>query len=163
MQYFQEARNAFKKANYKDALENINQAIKKMPKDAALHEFRGLVLFAKGQYNQAAAVVNSVLASGPGWNWDTMIGLYKDPEQYTKQLRNLETFVNRYQDDPAAHFLLAYQYLVMGFTDNAEAQLKTVVKLQPNDVLSKRMLDMIEASKQKTDKSSTPERPTPQE
>ena len=160
MQSFQKARNAFKKAEYKDALNDINQAIGKAPKDAALHEFRALTLFATGQYNQAAAVVNSVLASGPGWNWDTMIGLYQDPQQYTKQLRNLESFVKQYPDDAAAHFLLAYHYLVMGYTDNAETQLKRVVQLQPKDVLSKRILDAIE---QKTNKASTPERPTPQD
>ena len=146
MQYFETARNAFKDANYTKALEEVNRAIEIMPNDAVLHEFRGLSLFAIGKYNQAAAVVNSALASGPGWSWETMISLYKDPEQYTKQLRNLEEFVDQHEKDSAAKFLLAYQYLVMGYTDHAEAELKEVVKLQPKDVLSQRLLHMIEQS-----------------
>ena len=42
-----------------------------MPNDASLHEFRALVLFALGQYEQAAATLYAVLSNGPGWDWTT--------------------------------------------------------------------------------------------
>ena len=61
-----------------------------MPTDAVLHEFRALVLFAMGDYRQSAAVVHSVLAVGPGWDWTTMSSLYPDPNRYTQQLAALE-------------------------------------------------------------------------
>lgn len=146
MQFFQKAREAFKKGDYSTAMREIDQAIDKYPKDAAFHEFRGLILFAQGRYGQAAAVINSVLASGPGWSWSTMIDLYGDPEDYTKQLRDLEAFVRQNKEDAAAKFLLAYEYLVMGHTQNAATQLKGVIELQPKDVLSKRLLKMIETT-----------------
>ena len=162
MQFFQKARTAFKNGDYSTAMREIDQAIDKFPKDAAFHEFRGLVLFAQGKYNQAAGVLNSVLASGPGWSWSTMINLYSDPEDYTKQLRDLEAFVRQNKEDAAAKFLLAYEYLVMGHTKNAVAQLKSVVELQPKDVLSKRLLNMLETP-QKTQGQPSPQQPSPQE
>lgn len=162
MEFFEKARESFKDNNYQDALRAVDQAIEELPKDAALHEFRGLALFAQGKYNKAAAVINSVLASGPGWNWETMIGLYKNPEQYTGQLRNLEDFTRQHKKDAAAKFLLAYHYLVMGFTDKAATQLKEVVELQPKDVLAKRILEMITSAKKTPTEPVTPERPTPQ-
>jgi hypothetical protein len=36
-----------------------------LPSDATLHEFRGLTLFAQGNYKDAAATLYAVLAAGP--------------------------------------------------------------------------------------------------
>ncbi len=43
-----------------------------MPNDAALHEFRALVLFALQRYDDAAAALYAVLTAGPGWDWATL-------------------------------------------------------------------------------------------
>jgi hypothetical protein len=87
---FDAAREAFKAGDYAKALELDNQAIKTMPNDATLHEFRAQTLFALNKYEEAAAPLYAVLTAGPGWDWTTLIGLYADPETYTKQLRALE-------------------------------------------------------------------------
>jgi tetratricopeptide (TPR) repeat protein len=137
---FDAAREAFKSKEYDRALKEIEEAIKVLPKDATLHEFRALVLFAQKNYKDAAAGIYAVLAVGPGWNWDTLSGLYTKPATYTKQLRTLEAYV---RDNPTAidgRFLLAYHYLVLGSVPDAVKQLKEFEKLVPKDQLAPQLV-----------------------
>jgi thioredoxin-like negative regulator of GroEL len=133
---FDAARKAFYNADYAKALELVEQAIQVLPSDATLHEFRALTLFAQKKYKEAAATLYAVLWAGPGWNKDTMTTLYTDWNTYTQQLRALESYVKAHPDEAYAHFLLAYNYLVVGSMDQAIAQLKEVVRLDPKDQLS---------------------------
>ena len=48
------------------------------PSDVTLHEYRSLVYFALGKYAEAAGVLTPVLASGPGWGWDTISAQLRD-------------------------------------------------------------------------------------
>ena len=118
----------------------IMKAIRLLPSDATLHEFRAMTLFAQGRYKDAAATLYAVLAAGPGWGWDTMRGLYPDEDTYTRQLRALEEYVRKDPKSGEAHFVLAYQYLVLGVKDEAVKQLREVVRLQPQDQLSAALL-----------------------
>ena len=52
------ARDAFKAKDYAKALEQVDKAIRQVPNDPALHEFRGGA-FAQGKYRDAAAAVYS--------------------------------------------------------------------------------------------------------
>jgi tetratricopeptide (TPR) repeat protein len=137
---FAAAREAFKRGEYAEALELDGKAIRQMPGDAALHEFRGLTLFALKRYGAAAAAIHAVLATGPGWDWPTVSGLYAGPPTYTEQLRALEAHQRANPEDPAAAFLLAYHYVVIGRPEAAVVELERVVKLEPGDVLSARLL-----------------------
>ena len=60
-----------------------------------------------------------------------MATLYPDWDTYTPQVRALESYVKAHPDEAYAHFLLAYHYLVVGSMDQAIAQLKEVVRLDP--------------------------------
>jgi hypothetical protein len=140
IQAFESARAAFKAGDYQQALALVDQALTTMPNDATLHEFRGLVLFALGQYEQAAAPLYAVLSNGPGWDWTTLVSLYPSVDVYTGQLRALEDYTRRKPDSAAAHFVLAYLYTTMGYTDAAVGQLRRVVALQPDDKLSEQLL-----------------------
>ena len=84
---FDSARGAFKSGDYAKALELADQAIHELPNDAALHEFRGVTLFALHRYTEAAVPLYAVLAVGPGWDWTTLVGLYPNVSVYTEQLR----------------------------------------------------------------------------
>ncbi len=141
MQHFDRARAAFKKNDYKAAMQAIDSAIELFPGDATFHEFRALCLFAMKDYQQAAATIYSVLAAGPGWNWETMIGLYGDAATHTAQLRALESYVVANPDDSAAAFLLAYQYMTMGHLDAAVKKWERVAKLLPEDELTAQLLE----------------------
>jgi len=142
---FDEARDLFKAGKYADAQAKTELAIKKLPSDAALHEFRSLSLFAQGKYKDAAAGLYAVLAAGPGWNWETVQKLYGDDADYTKQLRDLETFLKQNPDAGYGHFLLAYHYLVLGNKDAAVTEFKEVVRVQPEDKLSAELVKALTA------------------
>jgi len=136
---------AFRQNDYDQALDIVNKGISQYSTDAVLHEFRALVLFAKGDYQQSAATVHSVLAVGPGWNWETMRNFYSDVGIYTKQLRDLESFAKKNSDDAGSRFLLAYHYLAGGHQDAAARKLAEVVKLSPRDQVAADVLNMITA------------------
>src|SRR5262249_47076056 len=128
---------------YKNALALANDALKTMPGDALIHEFRGQCLFALGDYAKAAATLNAVLAVMPGWDWTTMSSLYPDVATYTAQLRKLEDYVGANPKSADARFVLGFQYMSMGSTDAAGAQFAKVVELQPKDAVAKQMADMM--------------------
>ena len=140
---FDQAVEAFKDQEYRKALTLDEQAIRSLPHDPALHEFSALCSFALGDYQQAAAVLNALLAAAPGMDWQSMSSLYADIDTYTAQLRALEKYRMQHPDDAAARFVLAYHYLVAGHNEAAIGELKAVVAKQPNDQVAKRMLDAL--------------------
>jgi len=137
----------FKAGDYSGALAGFDQALKLAPRDSVIHEVRALALFALGRYPEAAAALNAVLASAPGMDWTTVSNVYGSVDAYTTHLRRLEDFCRSHPDDAAAHFVLAYHYLVGGYSDMAAAALRVVVAKQPGDVVAKRMLEAIEPAK----------------
>lgn len=143
---FDAARTAFKAGDYATALAKVDEALKKLPNDAAFHEFRGLVLFAQGKYQESAATIYAVLSAGPGWDWTTLSGMYGNLDDYTKQLRGLEDYRKQHPEAADAAFLLAYQYLSCGHTDAAVRQLEAVEKLLPNDPLAPQLLKLLKAN-----------------
>ena len=148
------ARDAFMKKDYDNAQQGIDKAIALLPGDTTLHEFRSLVLFARQQYREAAAVIHAVLAVGPGWDWDTLKTLYPDTQTYTDQLRALENYCKANPMAASARFLLAYHYLILDSRDAAVKMLKSVVALLPSDDLAVYLLKSL-------DPKSEPDRPTP--
>jgi hypothetical protein len=137
---FDQARELFKHADYTGAQKKVDEAIGVLPQDRMLHEFRGLVLFAERDYSQSAAALYAVLASGPGWNWDTLKSFYSDVDHHTRQLRALEADAKDKPKSVEDRFVLAYHYFVLGQTDAAVKELEVVTKLQPEDKLSAQML-----------------------
>src|SRR5262249_5496758 len=103
---FDSARAAFLAGDYPRALDLTDQAIRQMPNDAALHEFRALVLFALQRYDEAASALYAVLSAGPGWDWATLSGLYPNVSVYTQQLRELENACGRSPGSAPGRFVL---------------------------------------------------------
>jgi tetratricopeptide (TPR) repeat protein len=133
---FDLARAAFLEGKYDVALKLTDEAVAKMPRDAVLHEFRSLVLFALKRYAESAAAIHAVLAVGPGWDWKTLGSLYPNTDTYTAQLRALEAARN--QDPKAAYlrFLLGYHYLTTGYADEALVQFRRALELEPKDTVT---------------------------
>jgi tetratricopeptide (TPR) repeat protein len=163
--------SAFKSGDYQSALTQIDQAIKANPNDGVLHELRALTLFATEKYSEAAATIHSVLAVGPGWDWPTMASLYPDVEQYTSQLRALESFAKSNTDDAGAQFLLGYHYMTLGHPESAATAFASVVKLQPKDRVAQDLLALVDKPKEGEqpeplpkpgeDENAKPEEPPP--
>jgi tetratricopeptide (TPR) repeat protein len=144
---FDAARDAFKAGDYSKALEQTDEAIRQMPNEAALHELRGVVLFALSRYEDAAAPLYAMLSVGPGWDWQTLVGLYPNVSVYTEQLRSLETYCKLNPRSASARFVLAYLYLTQGNIDVAVDQLKRVVALQPKDAIAAGLIQQLDKTK----------------
>jgi hypothetical protein len=160
---FSQARADFYAGSYRKALLDIQPALPAMSGSLDVHEFHALIYFALGDYYRAAAVAHTVLEAGPGWNWDTLQSLYPSPEVYTQQLRVLEHNVNDHPDDPAARFLLGYQYAMLGHLSAASHQFQRVVKLEPRDKLSAAILANLDhalKAKPQTASPNPPEAPS---
>jgi predicted negative regulator of RcsB-dependent stress response len=154
---FDEARDAFKAQDYAKALAKTEEVLKKLPTDAAIHEFRALVLFALQRYKESAATIYSVLSVGPGWDWTTLSGMYGDDvEPYTRQLRALEDYARQHPESPDAPFVLAYHYTTCGHNEVAAKELRLVIKLLPNDQLAPQLLKMVDASSTGTEAQPPP-------
>ncbi len=139
-QAFDRARDAFKAGDYAAALELIDEAFKDVPSDPLVHEFKALVLFARGEDPRAAAELHDVLAVRPGMDWTTLSGLYPDVATYTGHLRALEDRCRHDLNAAAPRFVLAYHYLAAGHQDAGVAQLKVLITLEPSDRVARRLL-----------------------
>lgn len=137
---FQRAQQEFYGGDYAKALTSTDAALKEMPNDAVVHEFRALVLFALERYDEAAATLYPVLSVGPGWDWTTMSSLYPQADVYTAQLRKLEEATKAKPDSAALHFVLGYHYVTCGHEDAAKAEFAKVVELNPKDTLAADLL-----------------------
>ncbi len=140
------SRASFKQGDYLAAMKSVDEAISFVPGDPAIHEYRALVLFALGKYGEAAGVLNPVLASGPGWDWTTMTGLYGSQTTYTDQLRKLEDYARAVPDNAAVRFLLGYHYLVCAHLDQAYEQFEQAALLQPADTIAAQLRDLCKSS-----------------
>lgn len=140
---FDRAREAFFRGDYLEAMNAIDETLKQYPDDAVVHEFRALVLFAIGDYQQAAAAMHAVLAVGPGWDWTTMISLYPSVDIYTSQLRQLESYVRQNPNQADGHFLLGYHYLTCGHDDAAAKQFRKAEELTDSDRITSQLSSMV--------------------
>jgi tetratricopeptide (TPR) repeat protein len=134
---FDQARQEFLEGRYRDALKATDAALAKMPRDAVLHEFRSLVLFALGRYAESAATIHAVLDVGPGWDWKTLATLYPDVETYNKQLRALEAASTADPRSAALYFLTGYHYLTLGYPEQALKMFQQAARLRPGDAVAK--------------------------
>lgn len=153
---FDAAREAFRNRDFATALRKVDESLESLPNDPALQEFRGLVLFAQGEYRQAAAVIYAVLAVSPGWDWTTLGSMYADQDEYTKQLRKLETYRKQNTESPEAAFLVAYHYATCGHHEVAVKHLRNVVKLLPDDRLTPHLATLLAEADAKRSSDKAP-------
>lgn len=152
---------AFRKSDFETALTAVDSAISVVPGDPVMHEFRALVFFAMGRFNDAAGVLNPILASGPGWDWTTMTGLFETQDEYANLLRNLEEHHQANPDSAAANFLLGYHYLVLGHLEQALELFEHSAKLEPTDTVSAGLRDLIRDSITSEEEAESEDVPPP--
>jgi len=158
---FDAASDAFQAGHYDQALKHIDQALVDLPYDPALHEFRGLVLFALKDYQQAAATIYAVLSVSPGWDWTTLSGLYADQDVFARQLRELEAYHGKHPESAASAFLRAYYYTTCRHTEAAVKQFETTVKLLPDDRFLPQLLALVAGGLEKPASDAASAAPEP--
>ena len=141
-----QAMEEFREGDYISALQGVDEAIAFTPSDSVLHEFRALNFFALGRYGDAAGVLNPLLASGPGWDWDTMIGFYNSDDAYTKQFRRLEDYVDSDPESADSRFLLGYHYMVGGYLAEAREMFNQVAQIEPQDSVAIQLRNLAQSS-----------------
>lgn len=154
---FETARKLFKRGDFKMALTETDRALAQMPNDPLIHEFRALCLFAMKDYSQSAAAMYAVLSVGPGWDRETLEGLYNNMAVYQSQLNALEAYRDSNPNAGNAHFLLAYHYMLNGRNDQAISELQTVIKLEPRDRLAAQLLKGLSAPDEAPEGPELPE------
>lgn len=137
------ADEAFRAGDYKAALAYVDGAAKELPKNAGIHQFRALVLFAMVRYRESAAAAHAALMGGSGWNWETLRSFYPSKDAYTIHLRALEAYRSKNKRDAAGRFLLGYHYMMLGHSDAAAGELLIAVEIEPRDKLSAELLAAI--------------------
>ncbi len=145
MVYFDQARVAFRGGDYRRANELVDDAIRQLPNDPTLHQFRALVLFSTARYNASAAAIYSVLAVSPGWDGETIGKLYGSPMDYLSQVETLKQFVVEHPRSVDAQFLLAYHLILTGEFDQARVLLQGVAEANPNDRIVQNLLAAMES------------------
>ena len=146
LQYYNEARSAFARGDYRGALRLAGHAAVESPQNAKVHELISLALFASGDYRAAATEAHAALAFGPPSDWAQLYAYYNDNDRYTAQFRTLEKTVADATKSPPGQFLLAYHYLMTGAKEEAKEHFSQAVKLTPNDKLAQHILKQLESN-----------------
>jgi tetratricopeptide (TPR) repeat protein len=158
---FDQARAAFFQGQYDEALKLSDAAVAQMPRDAVLHEFRALVLFALQRYAESAAALHAVLDVGPGWDWKTMSSLYSNADVYTNQLRALEAARDKDAKAAELRFLLGYHYLTLGHQEAALKAFRQAAELQPKDTVAAALAATLSPREAQPTKPSAAAAPNP--
>ena len=140
------AKAAFRNGDYRDAEKAIGAVIEALKRpDSELLQLHSLILFAQGDFHQAAASAHAALRSGSGWNWLAVRSHYSTVDVYTAQLRACEAASRRDPDTPYLRFLLGYHYLACGHSDSARRQFHQALELEPRDDLTSQLLAVVES------------------
>lgn len=138
---------AFRSGDYAGAVRAWRHAIVDDPENGTLILLLAQALFATGQHNEAAGATQQGMLLLPQDRWGVVVenftDLYGPGDDYTKQLRSLESARDKQPADPAIRFLLGYQYAYLGYSANALAELNKAVELAPKDELSVKLRDLV--------------------
>lgn len=144
-----QAKGAFLARNYGTALSLMDQIVKVAPKNNEALQFRSLVHFAMAEYKPAAADAYEAMKYGPIWNKKSLQGLYGDMKTYDRHLKELQATADEQPEALEVHFLLAYQMLLSGDLATGEAELETVLKIQPAEPLATNLLKVVQDVRRK--------------
>lgn len=138
--FYTSAFDAFHRGDYRGAVRWAEHAAIESPQDIRVHRLMAQTMFALGNYRGAAIEAHAALALGAPMDWNTLQADYGDVSAYTTQLRALEQDSSSHPSAPEARFLLGYQYLMLGYPQQARDQFAEAVKLVPADKLAAKLL-----------------------
>lgn len=133
---------AFRSGNVDLANRYVEIALREMPTNPDVRLLHSLILFAAGDYENAAAACHTALTASAGWDWDALSSFYAETETYRAQLRQLEQAIIAQPKNGALRFLVAYHYMVLGYESNAAEQFQQALVLQPGDEVSQQLLKL---------------------
>lgn len=140
---------AFKGGDYEGAVYAWRHAAIDDPENGTVVMLLGQALFATGKFDEAAGATQAAMQLLPKEQWGVVVAnaqdLYGNYQDYTTQLRALESAVKEKPDNPAQRFLAGFHYGYLGFSRDAVAQLDKTLKLAPQDQGAKLLRDEMRA------------------
>ena len=138
------AKTAFQKQNFGETKSLMDKVVELSPKSAAAFQFRGLASFAMGDYDSAAADIYETLLLGNLWTSETVANIYGNEDVYNRHYAALSASAAQDKDSMSKHFLMAYHELLNGNLDRGESELKTVLRIQPNEPVTSKLLKVVQ-------------------
>lgn len=163
LSYSQRARRAFTAGDYPLAASNWRHALIDESGNGLAALRLAQAEFALGNYQDAADAVQSGMTMLPYDQWGVVVKnyreLYASNLPITNQLRALERARKENPDNPAARFLLGYQYLYLGYPKHAETELQKAVELEPANEFAIKLAAIAKAATIATPVGATPSPP----
>lgn len=139
----------FRSASYDRATRSFRHAILDDPRNGVVMLMLAQGLLATGSYDEAAGATQQAMLLLPEEQWGVVVANYKDlygrASDFNDQLKALQKASDEQAENPALHFLLAYQYGYLGYPDFAIKRLAKVANMAPDDRLSTRLKQIMEA------------------
>lgn len=128
---------AFRAGNYTQAARHWRHALVDEPQAGAYALRLGQAEFARGNYTSAADALHLGMSLLPQRQWGLVVKNYKRlygvRGAFATQLKALEAVRTENPDDPAVRFVLGFQYLYLGYPEQAHRELSVATKLSPDD------------------------------
>ena len=161
---FDDGVQAFGNKDYKTAISNFNAAIQLEPTDNVLPFAYAQALFANGQYDQSATVVEKALtAQSQKPEVFYPRGLYKDENVLGAQIGDLQKAVSNNPQNAHLRLLYGYQLMGMGDTDNATTELNAAATNPQTAVPAKALLELIARANQQSQNQQQNQNQNPSE
>ncbi len=137
---------AFRAGRYQEAFRAWQHSMVDDPDNGAVVLLMGQALFALGQYDAAANMVQMGMQMLPETEWGNVVAnylqLYGNVEDYTNQIRAAEKVRDTQTDDGAVRFLLGYHFGYLNYPKQAVRELDAALTIEPRDVGAEKLRDI---------------------
>ncbi len=139
------AEEAFREHRYEDAARLVNHALVEDGENGKLHLFASQTFFALGEYQAAAAAIQTAASLLDRQDWGFVVQNFKKfyrGRDYVTHMEKLVEFMKENPDQPYAHFLRGYHYKYLGYDKSARKQLEQAMQLESRDQLAAELFAM---------------------
>jgi tetratricopeptide (TPR) repeat protein len=147
--FAEKGENDFRARDYKDAVYAWRHALTDDPNNGVLIMMLSQGFLATGQYDEAAGTAQQAMQLLPKREWGIVVKnfreLYGNAQDYTTQMRALESAVKDKPNDPALRFLTGFHYAFLGYPKEAVYQLDKGLQAAPRDEMAKKLRDEMAA------------------
>ncbi len=144
----EQAKQMFVAGKFDQATPVLEELCTLAAEDTNAFQFRSFAHFANQNYDAAAADAYDALLLGNTWDWQTVYNLYRSVDRYQVQLRQLEA-ASKADASLSKHFLLGYQYLVLGHLARGQRELEKALQFDPEEQLVLQLVAVVKQLQEK--------------
>ncbi|TVY02254.1 tetratricopeptide repeat protein [Cohnella terricola] len=135
---FHESKLCETMGNLSKALEAIDRALLTYPNAADLELRKGYLLRQMNRYEEAAEMLNRIIATNPSWlpPYMELVAVYRAQGKSEETVHVLLEAKSRYPDHPVVRFWLADAYREADQPDKARQESEELTRLEPDDPLN---------------------------